>query len=66
MNFKFYITLNEFIESVFKILQIFKYNTDENTLDILKFAGCAASIASIDRTPLIYRYIKIAIAVKNN
>ena len=26
-----------FVESVFKILQIFKYNTDENTLDILEF-----------------------------
>ena len=28
-----------FMESVIKILQILKYNTDENTLDILEFGG---------------------------
>ena len=44
--------------SVFlKSYKIFKYNTDENTLNILEFAGCAASTASIDRTPLLYSYI---------
>ena len=30
---------------------------DENTLDILEFAGCAASTASMDRTPLIHTNI---------